>query len=73
MQTNPPDPQRSDSVKRDTVAGDRVFYVSYYHNFRPFQKYKYCLVMENSAVSGYIIEVLVDAFIGGCLPIYYYW
>jgi hypothetical protein len=26
--------------------------------------------MENSAVSGYITEKLVDAFIGGCLPIY---
>jgi hypothetical protein len=34
MQTNPPDPQRSDSVKRDTVAGDRV---SYYLQLPQFQ------------------------------------
>jgi hypothetical protein len=36
-----------------------------------YRNFKYCLVMENRAYSGYITEKLLDAFFGGCLPIYY--
>jgi hypothetical protein len=40
-------------------------------NWRLYNHYKYCLVMENAAVSGYITEKIVWAFLGGCLPIYW--
>lgn len=36
-----------------------------------FTRYKYCLVMENSLVTGYISEKLMQALLSGCLPIYY--
>jgi len=34
-------------------------------------RYKYCLVMENTKLSGYITEKLLYGLLGGCLPIYY--
>ena len=40
-------------------------------NWKLFRDYKYCLVMENKAQSGYITEKIVMAFLGGCIPIYY--
>jgi hypothetical protein len=40
-------------------------------NFVIFHDYKYCMVMENKAYPGYITEKIVNAFLGGCLPIYY--
>jgi hypothetical protein len=40
-------------------------------NWKLFRDYKYCLVMENKAQSGYITEKIIMAFLGGCIPIYY--
>ena len=40
-------------------------------NWKIFENYKYCLVMENTKVDGYIAEKLLLAFLGGCLPIYW--
>jgi Glycosyltransferase family 10 (fucosyltransferase) C-term len=40
-------------------------------NYRIFQKYKYCLAMENVQQEGYMTEKLLNAYLGGCLPIYY--
>ncbi|KAG7364483.1 glycosyltransferase family 10 fucosyltransferase [Nitzschia inconspicua] len=40
-------------------------------NDRIFQRYKYCLTMENVQQKGYITEKLLNAYLGGCLPIYY--
>ena len=40
-------------------------------NYKLFQRYRFCLVMENRAKEGYITEKLINAFIGGCIPIYY--
>ena len=40
-------------------------------NPRLFRRYRFCLVMEHSAVDGYITEKIVMAFLGGCIPIYY--
>ena len=42
-----------------------------YENYKIFSKYKYCLVMENSYVSGYISEKILFGYLGGCVPIYY--
>lgn len=33
-------------------------------------KYKFCLCPENSVYDGYITEKLIDAYAGGCVPIY---
>jgi hypothetical protein len=40
-------------------------------NSKFYSDYKYCMVMENSQVEGYITEKLINAYLGGCLPIYY--
>jgi Glycosyltransferase family 10 (fucosyltransferase) C-term len=36
-----------------------------------FRGYRFCLVLENSSVKGYITEKILNAFLGGCVPIYY--
>jgi hypothetical protein len=40
-------------------------------NHRIFHHYRYCLVMESFKIDGYITEKILNAFWGGCLPIYY--
>jgi len=40
-------------------------------NWIMFGEYKYCVCMENTGITGYISEKLTNAFIAGCLPIYY--
>jgi hypothetical protein len=44
---------------------------TYMRNFDLFRNYKYCLVMENNNKPGYVTEKILNAFLGGCLPIYY--
>ena len=33
-----------------------------------FHHYRFCLVMENQYLEGYITEKIMNAFIGGCIP-----
>jgi hypothetical protein len=40
-------------------------------NARLYKDYRFCLVMENEAVVGYITEKIINAFLAGCIPIYY--
>lgn len=40
-------------------------------NWKLFENNKYCLVMENAKIEGYITEKIINAFLGGCLPIYW--
>ncbi|KAG7367449.1 glycosyltransferase family 10 fucosyltransferase [Nitzschia inconspicua] len=40
-------------------------------NHRFFHDFKYCLAMENTEKAGYVTEKLLNAFLAGCLPIYY--
>lgn len=40
-------------------------------NYRRFSKFRFCLVMENSNHDGYITEKILNAFLGGCVPIWY--
>jgi len=35
------------------------------------QKYRFALVMENTKKDGYITETIINAFLAGCVPIYY--
>lgn len=44
---------------------------SYIDNFKIYSHYKYCLVMENTEMSGYITEKIILAYLGGCIPIYW--
>jgi len=36
-----------------------------------FNRYRFALVMENTKQDGYITEKIVNAFLAGCVPIYY--
>lgn len=40
-------------------------------NFEINQNFRFCLVMENSKTDGYISEKILNAFLGGCIPIYF--
>ena len=40
-------------------------------NYEIYHHYKYCLVMENTNLHGYVTEKILQAYLGGCLPIYY--
>jgi hypothetical protein len=44
---------------------------SYHQNYEFFHDFKYCIVMENKAVDGYISEKILNGFLAGCVPIYY--
>lgn len=52
--------------KQDWTKRDR-----YYENWKLYSKYRYCLVLENTATSKYITEKIFLAFLGGCIPIYW--
>ena len=38
--------------------------------FEVLPQYKFCLCPENSIYDGYVTEKLIDAYAGGCVPIY---
>lgn len=40
----------------------------YSQNWKMMRNYRFCLVMENSYVEGYITEKIMNAFAGGCIP-----
>jgi hypothetical protein len=40
-------------------------------NHKVFGTYRYCLVLEKRNAEGYISEKILNAFLGGCIPIYY--
>lgn len=40
-------------------------------NHQVYRHYRFCLVMENKNVAGYVTEKILLAFLGGCIPIYY--
>ena len=54
-----------------TPRYDEAHPSSFMDNFRLYRQYRFCLVMENSVAPGYITEKIVNAFLGGCIPIYY--
>jgi hypothetical protein len=43
---------------------------NYTQNYNLFHDFRYCLVMENTAMDGYITEKILNAFLAGCLPVY---
>lgn len=40
-------------------------------NWKYYKKYRFALTMENEAQPGYVTEKVLNAFIGGAIPIYY--
>jgi hypothetical protein len=40
-------------------------------NYKIFTQYRFCLVLENRLHAGYITEKILNAFLGGCIPIWY--
>lgn len=41
------------------------------NNEQQFNNYRFCLVMENKNIPGYITEKILMAFLGGCVPVYF--
>ena len=41
------------------------------YNFKAFKHYRFCLVLENTKMNGYVSEKIQMAFLGGCIPIYW--
>jgi len=39
--------------------------------FDDFSYFRFCFVLENRRHEGYITEKIINAFLGGCIPIYY--
>jgi hypothetical protein len=44
---------------------------SFRYNYIEYRNYRFCLVMENTKMSGYVSEKMLLAFLGGCIPIYW--
>lgn len=40
-------------------------------NHEELRPFRFCLVMENTNMWGYVTEKILNAFLGGCVPIYY--
>ena len=40
----------------------------YHDNWKFMRNFRFCLVMENSYVEGYVTEKILSAFAGGCIP-----
>ena len=36
-----------------------------------YKNYMFCIIIENTTADGYVSEKIYDAFIAGCIPIYY--
>ena len=36
-----------------------------------YREYRFCMVLENQRTRGYITEKILNAFLAGCIPIYY--
>jgi hypothetical protein len=52
-------------------APDSVIKSNWGDNHLVFQPYRFALVMENKNANGYITEKILNAFLAGCIPIYY--
>lgn len=57
----------SNNIKKYHVEGRENFH----KNEEIMQNFRFCLVMENTFMSGYVTEKILNAFLGGCIPIYY--
>ncbi len=49
----------------------KVTHSGFWSNVATYGHYRFCLVMENSLLEGYISEKILLAFKAGCVPIYY--
>ena len=38
------------------------------NNWKLYNKFRFCFVMENKYLEGYITEKIMMAFAGGCIP-----
>jgi len=60
--TNASNVERAPASKRD---------YKWVENYKLFQQYRFGLVMENLSKRGYMTEKIINAFLGGTIPIYY--
>jgi hypothetical protein len=61
-------PNNTNTVRTTLPSSSRG---SWGNNWKIYADYKYCLLLENHALPGYITEKLLFGYLGGCLPIYY--
>jgi len=55
----------------DNITSASIADKNWSHNYEYFHIYRFALVMENRKKQGYITEKIVNAFLAGCVPIYY--
>jgi len=61
-------PRHANIQKVDTLGPRNSNFI---FNFKGYRKYRFCLVMENTKMDGYVTEKILMAFLGGCVPIYW--
>lgn len=64
-------PRRQPNSINVAPAPDHVRDASWRENSKVMGTYRFCIAMENRYADGYISEKILNAFLGGCLPIYY--
>jgi hypothetical protein len=67
MARNQPGRNEANIVK----APDSIIKSNWASNHIVFQPYRFALVMENKPAKGYITEKILNAFLAGCIPIYF--
>lgn len=59
---------KSKKLKKTTVNQTGIGWDA---NWKLYHDYRYCIAMDNRKIAGYISEKIANAFMGGCVPIYY--
>eukprot|EP00557_Chaetoceros_sp_GSL56_P010416 CAMPEP_0176480060 /NCGR_PEP_ID=MMETSP0200_2-20121128/2076_1 /TAXON_ID=947934 /ORGANISM="Chaetoceros sp., Strain GSL56" /LENGTH=587 /DNA_ID=CAMNT_0017876155 /DNA_START=261 /DNA_END=2024 /DNA_ORIENTATION=- len=54
-----------------TLLDEEIRSSNWENNHHLLGKYRFALVMENTYKEGYITEKIINAFLAGCVPIYY--
>lgn len=58
-------------IPNKLAVTDRTGHELHKSNYNWMGQYKFCLVMENNLLDGYITEKILNAFASGCIPVYY--
>ncbi len=62
---------RPDNMDNFTALPNEEMGYEWSTNYQIFSNFRFCLVMENLQQRGYITEKILNAFLGGCIPIWY--
>lgn len=63
---------RGNRIKaKTTLVDEELVSKKWLENHKLLRKYRFALVLEKTKEDGYITEKIVNAFLAGCVPIYY--